>query len=355
MYNVMIVDDEHVIQLSLQKLLKKRKDAFSVIGIAEDGKEAIQLLEKHSIDLIITDICMPEMDGLELIEATKKIDPTVKFIIISGYNDFNYAQKAIRFGVSDFILKPIVPDQIFTTIDNIYRQMKRYEYSYTKHNDWVLLLETYKKEIVEYIWQFNEEKAHEKISTIIEGHHKLQNNPFSLSQLLENLLKDIENELINRNLSLPQRQPEYMKWPYTMDLIIKRAKNEISYLINTIKGLRNLGSRQNILKAVEYVKENFSKEDLSLQEVAGNIGVSEAYFSRSFKEEMNISFKKYLIKLRMTKAKEMIIDLEMNITNIAFKVGFSDYPHFSKTFKKYYGLTPIEFKKQVEKNGLLSK
>ncbi|WP_163537428.1 response regulator [Gracilibacillus sp. YIM 98692] len=348
MYNVIIVDDEHMIHLSLQKLLEKIEDKFSVAGVAEDGKEALLLVENHSIDLVITDIWMPEMDGLEFIEAAKKIDPTMKFIIISGYDDFHYAQKAIRFGVSDFILKPIVPDQILSTMDQMYTQMKKNERSYTEYNDWVILLETDKKEMVEHIWTSNEAKAYEKINTIVEGYHHTPNNPLSLSQLLENLLRDIENELINRNISLPNCLPEQIKWPNTRELMMEKAKQEISHMIETVQGSRNLGSRQNILKAVEYMKKNYALEELSLQEAANYVGVSESYFSRSFKEEMNISFIKYLIKLRLAKAKEMIQDSDLKITDIAFKVGFSDYPHFSKSFKKYYGLTPNEYRKQMQ-------
>ncbi|UOQ47653.1 response regulator [Gracilibacillus caseinilyticus] len=347
MYNVIIVDDEHMILLSLQKLLEGLEDKFSIAGVAEDGQEALHLLDNHSIDIVITDICMPEMDGLELIEKARNIDSKIKFIIISGYDDFSYAQTAIRFGVSDFILKPIVPDQILSIMDNMYSQMQTNKRSYAENNDWILLLETYKKELVEHIWTFNKAETFEKINDVVEGHNRIPNHPLSLSQLLEDLLRDIENELINRNPNLPNLLPEQITWSNMMTDTTEIAKQAVSRMIDFVQGSRNLGSRQNILKAVEYIEAYFASPDFSLQEVADYIGVSESYFSRSFKEEMNISFIKYVIHIRMAKAKELIQNADMSITKIAFEVGFSDYPHFSKSFKKYYGLTPNEYRKQL--------
>src|SRR4051812_16788569 len=78
-----------------------------VIGQAEDGEEALEIFSQHEPDLILTDIKMPFMDGLELVERVKEKNPDTYFIIISGYDEFKYAQKAVKLGANDFILKPI--------------------------------------------------------------------------------------------------------------------------------------------------------------------------------------------------------------------------------------------------------
>lgn len=89
-------------------------------------------------------------------------------------------------------------------------------------------------------------------------------------------------------------------------------------------------------------------EDLSLQEVADSLGMSVTYLSRTFKNETNMNFVKYLVQIRMEKARELLAEPELSAQETAYRVGFSDYVHFSKTFKKYHGLTPSEYRKQCK-------
>ncbi|WP_327204869.1 AraC family transcriptional regulator [Paenibacillus sp. DMB20] len=116
-------------------------------------------------------------------------------------------------------------------------------------------------------------------------------------------------------------------------------------MISEIKGSRNLGARHNILKATEYIKEHYADEELSLPRVAAELGMSVAYLSRSFKEEMNINFVKYLVQTRLEKAAELLEQDTSPAVEIAYQVGFTDYSHFSRTFKKHFGLTPAEYRK----------
>ncbi len=343
----MIVDDEYMIHLSLNKLIQLMDDKFTIISEAEDGMEAYQLLLNSPPDIVITDIHMPEMDGLEFIQKTKRIYPYIKFIIISGYNDFEYAQKAIRFGVSDFLLKPIEPDQFIKTMKKIYHELKGTEQSIEKHNSWILSLESYQQELVSHIWSVDKEKTLACIDCILT-HFEKENINQPLSHFLENLLLYVNQELLKRNVTLSDEIFLHTEWSTAFDKNRLRIHSIIELIIQEVRGFRNLGSRQNILRAAQYMKENFSEENLSLQKVATHIGVSEAYFSRTFKEEMNISFIKYLITLRLEKAKELLLETDIKTIDIAFNVGFSDYPHFSKTFKKYYGVTPSELRKQLK-------
>src|SRR5687768_3861072 len=107
MYTVLIVDDEPFIRKGLRAIMDWNRYSFDVIAETGSAQEAIQLIRKHRPDLVITDIRMPEMDGLELIKQvsdTMKDKP--KFIILSGYSEFTYAQKAMQYNVNNYILKP---------------------------------------------------------------------------------------------------------------------------------------------------------------------------------------------------------------------------------------------------------
>ena len=112
MYQVMIVDDEPMAASLIVNIIKRKYSNFDIMGTAYDGEEALELMEKKGEpDVLITDIQMPVMNGLKLVEETKKRYPEVLSVIVSGYQEFEYAKQAIAFGVCDYILKPIVPSE----------------------------------------------------------------------------------------------------------------------------------------------------------------------------------------------------------------------------------------------------
>lgn len=99
---ILICDDESTILNGLNQLIKNGKFNFKEILLAEDGLEAIEQIKKHKPEIIITDINMPKLNGLEMIESILDIVPKSKIIILSGYSDFSYAQKAIDYGVFSY-------------------------------------------------------------------------------------------------------------------------------------------------------------------------------------------------------------------------------------------------------------
>ena len=113
--NVLIVDDEKIEREGIKYLLSMEKGKRSLYEAA-NGKQALQILRTESIDLLLTDIKMPHMDGLELSRRAKELFPDIQIVIFSGYNDFTFAQEAIRYGVTDYILKPVDPDNFHETI-----------------------------------------------------------------------------------------------------------------------------------------------------------------------------------------------------------------------------------------------
>lgn len=116
MIKVVIADDEDKICQLIYKLVDWNSLDMDVVGIAHNGLEALELVKIHIPDIVITDIRMPGYNGLEFIEKVKEINFLIDFIIISGYQHFEYAQKAIKFGVSDYLLKPIKKDELHNTL-----------------------------------------------------------------------------------------------------------------------------------------------------------------------------------------------------------------------------------------------
>lgn len=121
MYKIVLVEDEDTIRQGLKRLIEEVIDGFKIVGEAGNGKEAIELLKREHPDLLITDIRMPNMNGLQLASWIKDCYEQLPVIIISGYDDFNYAQEALRHGAKDYLLKPINRIELAQTLQNITR------------------------------------------------------------------------------------------------------------------------------------------------------------------------------------------------------------------------------------------
>jgi len=116
---MLIVDDEWLIADSLAAMEEWEARDIEIVGVAANGYEAIRLLEAQRVDLVLSDIRMPDMDGLQLLQYIYEEMPGTQVILISGYGDFAYARTALRFGAKGYILKPIDTDELLETVDRL--------------------------------------------------------------------------------------------------------------------------------------------------------------------------------------------------------------------------------------------
>lgn len=124
MYNVMIVEDSKPILRNIRTLLGSLELPVQVVATATNGEEALELIRQQPVDLVLTDIRMPKMDGLALIEQAKQLRPRLLFILISGYNDFEYTRKAINLQVFDYLLKPVERKQLAEVMDRALERLR---------------------------------------------------------------------------------------------------------------------------------------------------------------------------------------------------------------------------------------
>ncbi len=117
MYSVFVVDDEPIVLEGMRSKIDWESSGFTFAGEATDGEIALSMLHELKPDILITDIKMPFMDGLQLSAAIKKIQPWIKIIILSGHDEFDYAKKAISIGIEDYLLKPFTPDELIKSLN----------------------------------------------------------------------------------------------------------------------------------------------------------------------------------------------------------------------------------------------
>lgn len=136
---VMIVEDEIRIREGVVKLTQKISTENVTILCAENGREGLHMLEQEQIDLIITDICMPEMDGLEMLSIWKeKTGQLPKVIILSAYSDFEYARLALRLGIDDYVLKPVSVGEFTNTYRTLEQEIVREKEQKQEETTWLL-------------------------------------------------------------------------------------------------------------------------------------------------------------------------------------------------------------------------
>lgn len=123
MYNVLIADDEFFVRTSIISRVDWAGLGLNVVGEAENGLEALGFIRSGSVDILLTDIRMPEMDGLTLISAAKELNGAIQCIILSGYDDFAYAKSAILLGVANYIQKPVDEEELENTLRQVVQRL----------------------------------------------------------------------------------------------------------------------------------------------------------------------------------------------------------------------------------------
>ena len=514
MKKVMLVDDEILIRESIRECVDWQKEGFSYCGDAPDGELALPLIEEHQPDILITDIKMPFMNGLELSSVVRQKFPKIKIIILSGHDDFQYAQTALRLGVEDYCLKPFssadllqLLHSVSTRIDEEQRLKQKYAYTPEKlftdlcgglistaaaiesaeQLDLALVSPYYATAIFALTPSGSEEHQEDQLQSsaelmssllggvtdgftfkrsrtelvlICKGNHpeQISKTLAALSDTLKQKLRtaygcelsvslgsvrerlqgihisymEAENDrmfkqmtrqntatlldasfdpsadgmLLDRDrliqflkLGDTRQAPaflrqfaadfdlEAMNWnsvyayyllnDLTLELVqsaktcfraaaspaemIRELQQQVRDITTTDECLeylhrlyellwewRSEGSdkyRELIDKVKHYIRENYEKEQLSLNDISRQAGVSYSHLSKVFSQETGQTITEFMTATRMAKAKELLKTTGHKTFEIAFSVGYNDQHYFSNLFKKVTGMTPMEYRK----------
>lgn len=497
MYKVMLVDDEKLITQGLLNLIEWEKLNLEVIETAQNGEEAFEKFKENPVNIVITDINMPKMNGLDLIKGIKSIDDNVNFIILSGYDEFAYAKKAIAYGVESYILKPINEEELEESLIKIVHSIKLKKKSrknildknriliefingkineeeiykikddinlglnekyYTvasimiskkcedgkyiniediieentlgnhevihKFDGQTILVNSWndgcsKEEIIGYYNRIKDKLIEslsadifisigDKVDSIdkLKDSYKVAYNlkkymltegtnicldKDKISNTKEckmNFVSEIDklNKLIiekdtnktkgylteifdNTNLTPKNIYDLSIKIIILIDKISEEFKLDKKYvrdsLSSTIVELCNESTRDSvkafiISEAEELINAMYSNtikyspvvqqiinnindryyEELSLKTLAQQYNINSSYLGRIFSKEVGISFSEYLNKTKNIKAKDLILETNMKINDIAKAIGYTDTSYFYRKFKKYYGVCP---------------
>lgn len=330
---LLIVDDEPVIRKGLLKMLEAYDLAFTEIQIAENGVEALVKIEASSPDIVLTDINMPKMDGLELCKAINEQYSHIQTVVISGYSDFEYAQKCIRYGVKHYLLKPITITDLFEVLDILIKTTMQGYIPVSRYVEWISRMEN-------CIWSLQTNELQQLLSQWREYCLATNMNPAQMKELFSDCMETLLYRLKEHNYSPPA--------PTAFQFVgLKEGLNQFECkligIFDHLSATRTGQYKDPMEEARNYIDSRLAQE-ITLDEVAGMIGLTPTYFSAVFKKITGQTFVRYRIHKRMEKAKDLLAIPHIRIIDVAVEVGYDDYPHFTKTFKKSYGITPSEYR-----------
>lgn len=349
MYKVLLVDDEPNAKRSLKNIVERDMPGFCVAGLASNGREALQLIEEAAPHIVITDIRMPVMDGLRLAEEIKSAYSGIEVVIVSGYSHFEYAQSALRFGVTDYLLKPIEAGQVHDILQRIAAKLKRKDWNVLHRNYNFFHYKENLRQLAEAVWMLHEDKMKSELLSLHREYTKETSEVADLRDVYLHLLSYIVTYLEARGVppSLREHDPG-LYLADSPDDIASRVQHFLrNEVMDLIRGSRHWGSHNSMLKAVNYIKETFMLQHFSLSLVSEQVGMSPSYFSKCFKEEVGVSFIGYVTRLRMEQSIELLNDSSYKVYEVAHAVGYAEYPHFAKIFKKTYGMSPTDYRSHM--------
>ncbi|MCR5090888.1 MAG: response regulator [Oscillospiraceae bacterium] len=354
MVKLFLVEDEVIIRDGIKKHIDWESEGIEFAGEAGDGELALPMILETKPDILITDIKMPFMDGLTLSARVREALPDTEIVVLSGYNDFSYAQQAISVGVTQYILKPITRVRLMECIRPIRDEIeqKRKERQDSIDFDEILSRES----IVERLNEFMKTGTETEIPAFfgeLQGQIGEANQGSFLFSVY--LMSSMYLTMVRfaRDLGLSKEELDG-KCGSISDMMADMNCNEDgfrylgAYLKEVIRGRdsRNNRSAGAIRQAVVYIDEHFAEEEISLNRVAAAVNMSPNHFSASFSQEMGQTFIEYLIRRRIDRAKELLMTTDLQSGEICYQVGYRDPQYFSSTFKKAVGMTPTAFRKR---------
>ena len=354
MFNILVVDDDSLHRFLLIRLLKELDSGYWVFFEAEDGREALQILKNISVDAVFTDIRMPNISGLELLQNIKKLNENLHVILVSSYSEFNYVKEGLVLGAFDYILKPLdkkiltkVITRLKDSIQNKRRKkeaesilLDKYDLFYLNQNvsKLVDLLPIDKDRTIHY--------AIDIFETLCNLH---SNNSARLSYAIQAMIKTIIYEIeekypwIHNYHYFHDDSSENFRQNVNKDYLLSKVIKIIDDFSCIISNLKLVQSDLIIKQLCEYIALNSDKR-ITLHMSANKFNFNSDYLGKLFKLKTGENFNNYVTRVKMERAKYLLSLHKYKIYEIAIILGYKDSDYFSKLFTKYIGQSPNSYK-----------
>ena len=395
MYSLMIVDDESIILNGICDAVKASELPLKAIRTAQSGEEALRKMQEEPCDILLTDIRMPDMDGLAMAARVKEIWPEIRVIFLTGYQDFEYARAALRLKSDDFLLKPSADEKLFAAIDKVIKSLDREwmgrflrdsgvcENSEKELKDSTLIRNIFLLYHVQNK-RADEREVHDSLCGMLEkllrpycdGIYYEKHESATVLKLVPaveekywekgvmKFLEEIQSfflEQLDVDMSIgvtssaPADRTEELlsQW-------MKEYGNEAIYgklvLGNELfagSGFQggqedekeeSIESGNYVVRAIaDYVKQH-PEDDLSLGALSGKFRINPSYLSRIFPQETGQNVSEFIMQVRLEAAKKLLRETDLKVYEIAEKTGFGTPGYFTKVFHKSEKISPKNYR-----------
>jgi two-component system response regulator YesN len=359
MYSVMIVDDYEVYRREIRSMgFWGEASGFVIAAEAADGREALQKLRLQPVDLLLTDIRMPLVSGLELLNKVTAEKLSHCVILMSQFSDFEYARQGLSSGAFDYLLKPVNPDDLPGVLARAARYLDEKNLQMTKISYLDSLLNKASEDF------FPEEafssltgaltegdpQAHRAASglvhtTFAELDYDAVKTAHVLTKVLKRLAEALQSELtwLDKFINLQEfRTGDFSKLG-DIKLLEEAFTGKIDSIMTVIRQFElGIGSSSMVRMACRTILDDIDS-DITINEISNRLFITRTYLSQVFKEKTGINLVKYLTDVKIERAKVLIAE-GCRQDEIAERLGYKDNEYFKKLFKKVTGMTMSEFK-----------
>lgn len=359
MYSAIIVDDYQVYRKEISSMsVWGEVSGFEIAEEAADGLEALNKLRQHPVDLLVTDIRMPLINGLELLKKATEERLCDCVILMSQFGDFEYARQGLSNGAFEYLLKPIDPAELLRVllrarnyiserhleiskinyVDNIIKKTSE-EYFPAAELDNIMNL------ISEGRLEASEAASYLVDITYSEINYDIVKTAQIISLSLKRILDWLPDEFpwINRFLNLQDIKISDFSKLDDISLIKEAFFNKVDIILSTIRKFElDIESNGLVRMTCKTILENIDT-DIKTNEIANMLFITRTYLSQFFKEKTGMNLIKYMTDVKIERAK-VLISRGINNSEISEILGYQDDEYFKRLFKKVTGMTINEYK-----------
>lgn len=342
MYRILIADDKEVFRRKLKRMnyFRENSDKFSIDFEARNGLEALEILKKNKVDVVLTDIRMPFVGGVELLKQINEKELCRCVLLLSEFADFNYAKEGILNGAFDYILKPVDEDKISEAFERVYRFIN----SVSKPN----VVEISDVELLADSLLAGERMDVIACANCIVTGQFLRYESSEFGPSMRIFLNKLQNLLISK---LPYLE-HYLSLPISMNSLAEVAPDSFvssftEHMLSISDSIASLTVHTKNIQVQEACLEILNNPDgkTDMGYIAKRLFTNRKYLSALMTREIGMSAVKYISHVKMERARKLLVDSDRNIGEIAQQLGFENTDYFSKVFKKSAGVSPREFRR----------
>lgn len=363
---VVIIDDEPWTRGVIMNLAQWSRLGLEVVGEAADGETGLELIRKVLPDIVITDVRMPRIGGIELVQMLRAEGCNIPLLIISGYDDFSYVRSALKLGVTDYLLKPIKAQELNQQLQRCVEILNKEEVVKPKTvmqvgffaDGWENRYSGIRRELETALRVGNYDvigQQFEQLYEVICEHEGEQPSTTVMIgiyyALLFPLQKYVETMGLRRNEVFGERGPSFVfSRDNSLRQMIEFLKELYCGAVRAVEKQQQQRTRLDMEAVSRYIQENYT-QGVTLEQTADVFHVTKEYLSKAFKAYRKEGFSEYVTALRMKRAYELIAEYDAPLKEVGAMVGYFDLAHFYKTFKKYFGKTPGEVRERLKNDN----